>query len=79
MMLGVFFLAGQHSHDGIKQHLLFNRFKQVTRATQRFKADCVSALSHGGEDKDFDISSGWIALDGAGGLFAIHAGHLHIE
>src|SRR6185436_3371933 len=71
--------SSQDSQGGVKEHLLFDRFQQVTGTTQRFHAGSVTTMTHGCKNEYFYILHGWITLDGARSLLAIHARHLHVE
>ena len=60
----ILFLIEGRQH-GVEEHLLFDGFEQIARASQLFEAGCVAALAHRGEDDDLDFLQRGIALDGA--------------
>src|SRR4026207_559657 len=73
------FFTTQNSNDRVEEHLLFGRLEQVARATERLEAGSIAALTHGGEDDNFDIFYCGIILDSTCRLFTIHARHLHVK
>ena len=72
------FLAQDRDHGG-EQHMLFDRFGKVPGAAERLEPGSIATLTQGSEDDDAALLTGRICEHATGGLFPIHARHLHVQ